>query len=245
MTYITNENRPLRSEGKRANEIITILKHKLPIRDEDFAASRVAKESHNPFRVLVVTILSQNCTDVAALRAYDKLEEEVGVSVSSLSQARIQAIKKAIRSAGLYKQKARAIKRLSIIIQETYGGNFDAALSGSFEDVRVRLQELPKVGPKTTDVLLSIWGRPTISVDTHVERISKRLGIAPANAGYEAVRSNLMRLFHEEDYRLVPLYFMALGRKICKARRPLCPICHVKSLCSYTNKTKSPEPTLK
>ena len=191
------------------------------------------------FAVLVVTILSQNCTDVAALRAFDKLEKEVGVSVSSLGRARVQTIKKAIRSAGLYKQKARALKQLSILIQEKYSGNFAAALNGSFEEVRASLQELPKVGPKTTDVLLSIWGRPTISVDTHVDRISKRLGLAPSKANYEVVRSNLMQLFRQEDYRFVPLYFMALGRKICKARRPLCPICHVNTLCPYNNKTKS------
>ena len=239
MKTISIGNGPSPTERNRADQILTILKQKLPIRDEDFAASRVAKESHDPFRVLVVTILSQNCTDVAALRAFDLLEKEVGVSVSSLSRARIQTIKKAIRSAGLYKQKARALKQLSILIQERYSGNFAAALNGSFEEVRARLQEFPKVGPKTTDVLLSIWGRPTISVDTHVDRISKRLGLAPSKANYEAVRSNLMQLFSEQDYRLVPLYFMALGRKICKARRPLCPTCPVSKLCPYENKTKS------
>jgi endonuclease-3 len=229
----------LDSERRRAQEIFTIFHETLPIRDEDFAASRIAKESHDPFRVLVVTILSQNCTDVAALRAYGNLEKEVGVSVSSLSRARIQTIKKAIRSAGLYKQKARALKQLSTIIQERNSGNFATVLDGSFEEVRARLQELPKVGPKTADVLLSIWGRPTISVDTHVDRISKRLGFAGNKAKYEEIRSNLMQVFRQEDYRFVPLYFMALGRKICKARRPLCPICPAEKLCPYENKTKS------
>jgi endonuclease-3 len=226
------------SERQRAQRILNIFRETLPIRDEDFAASRVAEESHDPFRVLVVTILSQNCTDVAALRAYYNLEKGVGVSVSSLSQARIQTIKKAIRSAGLHKQKARALKQLSTLIQERYSGNLAAALDGSFEDARARLQELPKVGPKTADVLLSIWGRSTISVDTHVDRVSKRLGFAQDKANYEEVRSNLMQVFHREDYRFVPLYFMALGRKICKARRPLCPLCPVTKLCPYKNKTK-------
>ena len=227
------------AERQRAQQILTIFRETLTIRDEDFAASRVAKESQDPFRVLIVTILSQNCTDVAALRAYDRLERDVGVTVSSLSKARIQTIKKAIRSAGLYKQKAKAIKQLSMQIEERHSGNFAAMLNGPFEEVRARLQELPKVGPKTADVLLSIWGRPTISVDTHVYRVSKRLGFAASKANFEEDRSNLMQLFHQEDYRLVPLYFIALGRKICKARRPLCPTCPANKLCPYTNKTKS------
>lgn len=229
----------LDSERRRAQEILTIFRETLPIRDEDFAASRVAKESHDPFRVLVVTILSQNCTDVAALRAYDNLEKEVGVSVSSLSEARIQTVKKAIRTAGLYKQKARAIKQLSMLMRDRESGKFATVLDGSFEEVRAKLQELPKVGPKTADVLLSIWGQPTISVDTHVDRVSKRLGFAGSKAKYEEIRSNLMQAFRREDYRFVPLYFMALGRKICKARRPLCPQCPVERLCPYENKTKS------
>jgi endonuclease-3 len=229
----------LDQERRRAQEILAIFRETLPIRDEDFAASRIAKESHDPFRVLIVTILSQNCTDVAALRAYYDLERIVGVSASNLSRARIQTIKKAIRSAGLYKQKAKAIKQLSMVVQETYSGHFAAAIDGSFEEVRDRLQELPKVGPKTADVRLSIRGRPTISVDTHVDRVSKRLGFAPIKANYEVVRSNLMQVFRQEDYRFIPLYFMALGRKICRAQRPLCPTCPVTRLCPYENKTKS------
>ncbi|HUK51117.1 MAG TPA: endonuclease III [Terriglobales bacterium] len=226
------------SETRRAEEILTILRQTLTIRDEDFAASRIAKETHDPFRVLIVTILSQNCTDIAALRGYYELERAVGVSPSSLRVARLQTIRKAIRTAGLYKQKAKAIKELSTVILEKYSGDFASTIVGPFLEVRDRLQELPKVGPKTADVLLSIWGQQTISVDTHVDRVSKRLGFAQTKAKYEEVRSNLMQVFREEDYRLIPLYFMALGRKICKAQRPLCPTCPINSLCPYKNKTK-------
>jgi endonuclease-3 len=225
-------------ETRRAQEILSIFRKTLTIRDEDFAASRIAKETHDPFRVLIVTILSQNCTDVAALRAYYELERAVGVSPSSLSNARIQTIKKAIRTAGLYKQKARAIKQLSTVILQKYSGDFATVIDGPFAEVRERLQELPKVGPKTADVLLSILGHPTISVDTHVDRVSKRLGFARPKAKYEEVRANLMQVFRQEDYRFIPLYFMAFGRKICKAQRPLCPTCPVTKLCPYENKTK-------
>lgn len=222
----------------RAQHILKVLREKIPLHEEDFAASRVAKESGDPFRVLVVTILSQNCTDIAALRAYGNLDHAVGVSVSTLSRARVRTIEKAIHVAGLHKQKAKALKQLAKVVNEKYSGNFAAALNGSFEQVRESLQGLPNVGPKTADVVLSIWDRPTISVDTHVDRVSKRLGLAPAKARYSEVRSALMQEFLEEDYRSVPLYFMALGRKICKAQRPICPICPINNLCPYERKTR-------
>jgi endonuclease-3 len=232
------ENPALVSESNRPHEILRRLRETIPIRDEDFAASLVAKKTRDPFRVLVVTILSQNCTDVAALRAYDRLDERVGVTVTQLRKVRVMTIENAIRIAGLHKQKARALRELSHIIAEDYSGSFTSMLEGSFDEVRDRLQELPNVGPKTADVLLSILGQPTISVDTHVDRVSKRLGLAPKKGRYEEVRSHLMQAFLGEDYSVVPMYFMALGRKICRARHPLCPKCPINNLCPYDMKTK-------
>jgi len=232
------EQSPSLSERDRAQEILKRLRENLPIRDEDFAASKVAKETGDPFRVLVVTILSQNCTDIAALRAYDRLDKKIGVRVPKLQKARVRTIEGSIQVAGLHKQKAKALKQLSKIIVERYSGNFDSMLRGSLYDVRDRLQELPNVGPKTADVLLSIWDEPTISVDTHVDRVSKRLGLAPRKGKYEQVRSALMEAFRDLDYGVIPMYFMALGRQVCKARRPLCPKCPLNSLCPYEGKTK-------
>jgi endonuclease-3 len=119
-----------------------------------------------------------------------------------------------------------------------YSGDLTQFLDMPVDQARERLQQLPKVGPKTADVLLSIWGKPTISVDTHVDRISKRLGLTGSKSKYEQVRSDLMRLFKEEDYNHVPLLFMAHGRTYCKARRPLCPTCPVAKHCLYSMKTK-------
>ena len=231
------ENSPLTSERKRPHEILRRLRQTIAIPEEDFAASRVAKETRDPFRVLVVTILSQNCTDVAALRAYDRLEKRVGVTVTNLRKARVRTIENAIRVAGLYKQKSRALRQLSAKVAEEYSGDFRPMLEGPFNEVRERLQQLPNVGPKTADVLLSILGEPTISVDTHVDRVSKRLGLAPNKGRYEIVRASLMQTLQGEDYRVIPMYFMALGRKICRARRPLCPKCPINDLCPYDKKS--------
>jgi endonuclease-3 len=227
------------SEKARAEEIRRILADSLPIRDEDFASVIVAKESGDPFRVLVVTILSQNCTDIAALRAYRNLDNLVGVTISALAGANVRTIQKAIKVAGLHKQKAKALRNLANQVATEYGGDLNRILQDSDEVVRANLQALPKVGPKTADVLLNILGRPTISVDTHVDRVSKRLCLAPPKAKYEATRAALMEAFAPRDYRMIPLLFMAHGRKTCKARRPLCPICPISRLCPYSHKTKS------
>jgi endonuclease-3 len=226
------------SEKKRVQRILQILREKVPIRPGDFASVLVARQSHDPFRVLTVTILSQSCTDIAALQAYRILDERIRVNPDKLGQAETRAIARAIRVAGLHHQKAKALKRLGQIIAEQHSGSLAAILRDPVDEARSRLQELPKVGPKTADVLLGIWGRPTISVDTHVDRVSKRLGFAPKRAEYEEVRGALMRAFEEKDYNSVPLLFMAHGRRFCKARRPLCPICPIERLCPHPHKTK-------
>jgi endonuclease-3 len=228
----------LESERSRANRIFGILRRELTIRDEDFASCIVAKKTSDPFRVLVVTILSQNCTDIVALRAYARLDQTIGVNIQALRGAATIQVERAIREAGLHRQKAKALVELAKQITD-WDDNLRSVLSAPVEEARAKLQELPKVGPKTADVLLGVWNRPTISVDTHVERVSKRLGFARANARYEEVRAALMQLFRETDYPLVPLVLMAHGRAFCKARRPLCPICPVEKLCPYPYKTRS------
>jgi endonuclease-3 len=242
-THLSEEQSQLqntvhKSERKRAHEILKLLRARYVIREKDFATLTVARETPDPFRILVVTVLTQNCTDIAALRAFRNLDRDVGVTVRQLSQAKVGTIENAIHVAGLHKQKARGLRELASAITERYSGDISTALEGPYEDVRVALQELPRVGPKTADVLLGVLGCPTISVDTHVERVSKRLGLAPRKAGYERVRGALMQLFSSNDSRFVPLYFMAHGRQTCRARKPLCPACPVSNLCPYPNKTK-------
>jgi endonuclease-3 len=226
----------LESDRNRANFVLEILRQKLTIRDEDFASVVVAKRTHDPFRVLIVTILTQNCTDIAAMRAYAKLDETIGVTMEALREATTGQIRRAIREAGLHRQKAKAIRELARQIADRHH-DLRGILDAPVEEARAELQELPKVGPKTSDVLLGIWNRPTISVDTHVERVSKRLGFARAKARYEEVRASLMQLFREADYPLIPLILMAHGRTFCKARKPLCPLCPVEKLCLYQHKT--------
>jgi endonuclease-3 len=105
-------------------------------------------------------------------------------------------------------------------------------LSLPLEDARKALLQLQGVGPKTADVVLLFAAKqPMIPVDTHVNRVAKRLGLAPANGDYETVRGHLQALFIPADYLLVHLLLIAHGRKYCKARRPLCGDCPINALC--------------
>jgi endonuclease-3 len=216
--------------------MLEILRKSLSIRDEEFATLAIAKESADPFRVLVVIILSQNCTDIAALRAYRTLDERIRVTPVTLSKAKAPKIERAIRAAGLHKQKAKSLRKLAKIVIDQYSGDITDVLRSPLEQARVLLQELPNVGPKTADVLLAVWGHPTISVDTHVERVSKRLGLVPEKAKYEQIRARLMQLHRRSEYRSIPLLFMAHGRKTCKALKPRCFSCPVERFCPFPNK---------
>lgn len=100
------------------------------------------------------------------------------------------------------------------------------------EEARKTLMELPGVGPKTADVVLLFSGnQSTIPVDTHVNRVSKRLGLAPAGGGYEEVRLSLQSLFKPDDYLAVHLLLIAHGRTHCKAIKPHCTTCPVNIYC--------------
>jgi len=228
---LRSESDSLDSELQRAEQILRILQHHLIIRDEDFAASHVAKETHDPFRILVVTILSQNCTDVAALRAFKNLDQRVGATPRQLAAANTRRIASAIREAGLYTQKAKSLRYIARVVVESHDGDFGKILIGNLSEVRDRLQQFPNVGPKTADVLLSILGYETVSVDTHVNRVSRRLGLAPQRGGYEKVREGLMKRFNRAKYRLIPLLFMTHGRRTCRAIKPLCSQCVLQNLC--------------
>jgi endonuclease-3 len=225
------------SEKQRAQQILQILRETLTISSHDFVSVLVYEESHDPFKVLTATILSQNCTDIAALQAYRDLDVQIGVNPKSLAKVGSRTIAKAIHFAGLHNQKARALRRLGLVLLNQPPRTLEAILTEPVDEARATLQGLPNVGPKTADVLLSVWKRPTISVDTHVDRVSRRLGFAARKAKYEDVRAALMQTFSETDYSSVPLLFMAHGRKFCKARRPLCPICPIGHLCPYRHKT--------
>ncbi|MEM1564084.1 MAG: endonuclease III [Candidatus Bathyarchaeia archaeon] len=212
-------------DKKRAEEILQILR-------ENFTLPRWVSADHNPFETLVITIISQNTSDRNTEKAFEKLSKAFAITPEVLAKAETSEIEECLKVAGLYRNKARIIKQVSKIIIKKFNGKLETILALPFEKARETLLQLPGVGPKTADVLLLFSAnKPTIPVDTHVNRVSKKLGLAPADGDYESVRESLQKLYKPEDYLEVHILLILLGRKYCKARKPLCKPCPVKMLC--------------
>jgi endonuclease III len=193
---------------------------------------RLVKVGADPFETLVVTIISQNTADTNTERAYEKFSKKFKITPQVLASAKLCDIEDCICVAGLYQAKARAIQTASKIVLEKFGGTLNPILALPIEEARRTLMDMPGVGPKTADVVLMFSaGKPTIPVDTHVNRVSKRLGLAPQKGEYEAVRHSLQGLFQPKDYASVHMLLIAHGRKTCKAQKPLCEACIVSSVC--------------
>ena len=192
----------------------------------------LVKTNSDPYTTLIITILSQNTSDTNTERAFQNLCERFEITPQGLFEAQANKIKECIKVAGLSNSKTNTIQTVSRIILEKFNGSLNPILSLSLEEARNTLIELPGVGSKTADVvLLFSANQPTIPVDTHVNRVSKRLGLAPIDGNYEEVRKHIQLKFESKDYLAVHLLLIALGRKYCKARNPLCSICPVTLVC--------------
>ncbi|WP_436909426.1 endonuclease III domain-containing protein [Halosimplex marinum] len=191
------------------------------------------------FECLVRTILSQNTSDVASQPAHDALMDRYGPDgeagddsaggdlAESLAEADQQTLAETISSAGLYNQKSERIVALAERVREEYGGadGFDEFVkTGDPGEVRETLLDMNGVGPKTADcVLLFSGGRGGVfPVDTHVHRIARRMGLAPADADHEGVREALERAVPGEKCGFGHTAMIQFGREYCSAREPAC-----------------------
>ncbi|MBS7647540.1 MAG: endonuclease III [Candidatus Bathyarchaeia archaeon] len=217
-------------EKERAQKILERLK-------ENFTFPKWVSLKQDPFETLIITIISQNTSDRNAEKAFQNLSKKFQIAPRILAEAEAVEIEKCLKVAGLYRNKAKTIKKVSKIIFEKFGGSLQPILAMPFEDARKTLLQLPGVGPKTADVLLLFSAnQPTVPVDTHVNRVSKRLGLAPADGDYEEVRNSLQRLYKPDDYLAVHILLILLGRKYCKALKPMCGQCPVNMLCPFEKK---------
>jgi len=204
----------------------------LHVLQENFSIPQWVSSTRDPFQTLIITVLSQATADKNTARAFENLSRRFSIIPEALAKASVEDIERAIRVGGLYRNKSKVIKAISSIILEKFNGSLDFIQSLPLEEARKILLKIPGIGPKTADVvLLFCAGKPTIPVDTHVNRVSKRLGLAPQRADYEGIRRALETLYSPEDYLLVHLLLISLGRKYCKARKPLCKPCPVNTLC--------------
>jgi endonuclease-3 len=209
----------------RAEKILRILR-------KTFTLPKWTTSNREPFKTLIVTIISQNTANRNTAKAFENLSKQFQITPEALANAETSKIEECLKVAGLYRNKSKTIKKVSRIVMQKFRGNLTQILSMPFEEARKTLLQLPGVGPKTADVVLLFCAeKPTIPVDTHVNRVSKRLGLAPRNGDYKAIRKSLQALYDPKDYLAIHILLILLGRKYCKARNPLCKQCPVNVLC--------------
>ncbi len=220
-------------EKERAQNILQIL-------SKEFGVPEISSSRPNLFQALVRTVLSQATNDRNRDRAYTNLTKKYKIDPKALANADVKELEEAIRVGGLYRNKARKIKELSKTICTQFHGSLGFIYSEPLEKSRELLMELPGVGPKTADVvLLFIAKKPTVPVDTHVNRVSRRLGLAPLKASYEGIRRSLEALYQPREYLPIHLLLISLGRRFCRARNPIHKVCPVNALCPTAKKEKS------
>jgi endonuclease-3 len=186
----------------------------------------------DPLDELILTVLSQHTSDVNAERAFDALRDTFS-TWDDVVRAPVVAVADAIRSGGLANTKAPRIQEILRVVDEREG-RYDLSWlrDASDEEARTYLTSLPGVGPKTAAVVLSFaLGRDAIPVDTHVHRVSKRLGLVPATASAERADRLLHELVPDGLRTQLHVALIRLGREICKAPIPRCRQCPLQDLC--------------
>jgi endonuclease-3 len=185
----------------------------------------------NPFTLLVAVVLSAQATDKGVNKATAPLFERVD-SAEKMLELGEQRLRDAVKTIGLYRNKAKNIVALSKILVDRYGGNVPRD--------RDALEQLPGVGRKTANVVMNVaFGEPTIAVDTHIFRVCNRTGLAPGKDP-RAVEERLEAIV-PGPFKLHAHHWLILhGRYICVARKPRCPDCLVVDLCRYQPKTPPP-----
>ncbi len=192
-----------------------------------------------PIDELVSTILSQNTNDLNRDRAFRSLRSRFPSWEAARDAPKRQVIE-AIRVAGLANQKGPRIQQVLREITKERGSldlTFLAKLP--LEEARRWLMKFHGVGPKTAAiVLLFSLDRPAFPVDTHIQRVTGRIGLRPPKMTVERAHRHLEALFPPSAYYQVHLNLIRLGREICHPRKPDCPKCPVRVLCEYQPKTK-------
>jgi endonuclease III len=202
---------------EKAKSVWRILKEKYP-------DPQCALDFGNPLDLLVATILSAQCTDERVnivtkdlFQKYRKLDDYLAVTQEELECD--------IRSTGFYKNKAKSIRGAARAIMDNFGGKVPGTLD--------ELTRLPGVGRKTANVILgTAFGIPGITVDTHVGRLSRRIGLS-ANEDPVKVEFDLMDLIPQRDWTIFSHAMILHGRGICRSRKPDCASCPVAPHCDF------------
>jgi endonuclease-3 len=194
-----------------------------------FPSPEIALNFSNPLELLIATILSAQCTDRRVNEVTKALFKKYP-NAKDYAEAKLSEMERDVHSTGFYRNKAKAITTCCRIIIE----GFEGRVPSSMEE----LLTLPGVGRKTANVVLGgVFGIPSIPVDTHVIRVSMRLGLADSKDP-DKIEQQLMRQVSREDWMQFATAMILHGRQTCKARRPECGSCCLYSECEWEGKAK-------
>jgi endonuclease-3 len=196
----------------------------LKILDQFYPGAECSLSFHDPLQLLISTILSAQCTDERVNKVTPALFEKYR-SAGAFAEAPLEELEQDIKSTGFYHNKALAIKECCKILANRFGGQVPADLD--------TLVELPGVGRKTANVVLgNAFGIPGIVVDTHVARLSARLGLT-REKDRDKIEQDLMALIPKQKWIKFSHQLIQHGRAICIARKPKCSICPLRPHCDY------------
>ena len=206
----------------RARKIIGALK-------KAYADAKIALNFGNPLELLVATILSAQCTDERVNQVTPALFKRY-TTARDYARADAAELEEEIRSTGFYRAKTRSIIAMAKGLVEKHGGEVPRS--------RAELVALPGVGLKTANVVLgNAYGGQAIAVDTHVFRVTQRLGLARSDDPDE-IHDQLSDVLPQKEWTFTTHLIQAHGRRCCFARKPLCPACPIRTLCPWPGKTK-------
>lgn len=196
----------------------------LKILDELYPDAQCSLDFADPLQLLVATILSAQCTDERVNKVTPALFTKY-TSAGQLAEAPLEELEQDIKSTGFYHNKALAIKESSRIIADRFGGKVPPDLES--------LVELPGIGRKTANVVLgNAFGIPGVVVDTHVARLSARIGLT-REKDRDKIEQDLAALIPKQRWIKFSHQLIQHGRRICIARKPKCSICPLRPHCEY------------
>ena len=180
---------------------------------------------HTDYELLIAVVLSAQSTDKRVNTVTPIIFKKYS-TLKKLKEADLRDLEDIIRPVGSFRKKASYVKDIATILADEY--------NGVVPKERELLMKFPGVGRKTINVFLSeYYNEPAIAVDTHVERISKRLGIASKNDDVLKIEKKLMKFFKKEEWGRRHLQLVLFGRYYCKAVKPECSNCELKDICNY------------
>ncbi|MCC3647912.1 MULTISPECIES: endonuclease III [Cytobacillus] len=201
----------------------TQIRHCLDAMGEMFPEAHCELNHSNPFELVIAVALSAQCTDALVNKVTRNLFQKYKAPEDYLNVS-IEELQEDIRSIGLYRNKSKNIQKLCKLLLDEYGGVVPRD--------RDELTKLPGVGRKTANVVVSVaFGMPAIAVDTHVERVSKRLGFCRWKDSVLEVEKALMKKVPMDEWSVTHHRMIFFGRYHCKAQKPQCEICPLLDLC--------------